>query len=63
MLKQITTKQVYQCNFGLSSERLEEFNELQSGKIKKSPEKDNPEITSEDLQDSEVLHSIGSEKI
>ena len=49
--------------FKNGSRSLEEFNELQSGKIKKSPEKDNPEITSEDLQVSEVLHSIGSEKI
>lgn len=35
--------------FKNGSRSLKEFNELQSGKIKKSPEKDNPEITSEDL--------------
>lgn len=73
MLKQITTKQVYQCNFALSSERLEEFKDgklfhslIHSGqggsyeKIKLALEKQEKKLNLEDKELKDIeKHKIG----
>lgn len=75
MLKQITTKQVYQCNFSLSNERLERFKDgklfhslIHSGqggsyeKIKLALEKQEKKLTLEDKELKDIKkHKIGLE--